>query len=244
MLPEQNETVETQTPETAVTTEDTTTSASKKKPFILIIVGVVLLALGYLAFFTDFFATPPATVNGVSISQVELDNSITNVTDELAAQGVDISTDQAKGIIESDALNRLINTELLLQAAAAAGYSVEEGAVNDQVELLTNQFGGKEKLNEHLAELKLTEEMMREDISEQLSVEAYLTGETKIAEITASEEDVINFYNNLRDQYGDQLPPLPDIRLQVEGDVLGQKQQELLGQILADLRAEASVIIN
>jgi len=83
--------------------------------------------------------------------------------------------------------------------------------------------------------------MLRNDVREQIIVGDYLEKETAVGSITVTEEEIASFYENLKTQYGEQLPPLEDIRTQMEADIKIQKQQGVLSEILADLRANAEV---
>lgn len=212
-------------------------------------VAIAAIILGYVFLFTDiklsalipFGKDTVALVNGVAIKQVEFQNSVKNVTDAYIQQGVDVTDPATQEIIESEAVKRLINTELLLQSANAAGYTADETRVDEQVAALTNDFGGEEALQTRLDELHITKDMLRNDVREQIIVSDYLEKETAVGSITVNDEEIATFYENLKTQYGDKLPPLEDIKAQIEADIKVQKQQGVLGEILADLRANAEV---
>ena len=217
--------------------------------WIGIVVAVMALILGYVFLFTDsklsdmmpFGRDTVALVNGEAIKQIEFQNSIKNVTDAYVQQGIDVTDPATIEVIESEAVKRLINTELLLQAANKAGYTADDERVAGQLTILKEEFGGDEALEARLAELNLTEEMLYNDVREQIIVGDYLEKETAVGTVAVSEEEISTFYENLKGQYGEQLPPLEDIKTQIEADVRIQKQQAVLSEVLADLRAVADV---
>ena len=230
-------------------TQTETLQGSSKNMWVGIVITVIILVLGYVFLFTDtklanimpFNKGTVALVNGVAINQIEFQNSVKNVTEAYVQQGLDIEDPATKDVINSEAVKRLINTELLLQAASKAGYTADDARVEEQVEVLTKEFGGKEALMSRLAELQIDERMLHNDVREQIIVSNYLEKETAVGSITVNDEEVAIFYENLKTQYGEQLPPLEDIRTQVEADIRVQKQQGVLSEILADLRAAAEV---
>jgi len=248
-----NEPTSTETNDTAVEAviSDKTAKNKNANLHMWIGIGVALMAmiLGYLFLFTDIKLTSlipfgkdtVALVNGVPIKQVEFQNSVKNVTDAYSQQGVDVTDPATQEMIASEAVKRLINTELLLQAANNAGYTADDTKVDEQVASLISEFGGEEALQIRLSELNITKDMLRNDVREQIIVSDYLEQETAIGTITVTEEEINTFYENLKTQYGEQLPPKEEIRSQMETDIKIQKQQGVLSEILADLRAQAEV---
>lgn len=239
----------TPAPEPA-STEEAPTNTSKKNIIIGAAIAVVAVAIGYAAFFTDTFgdlvsfnSKTVATVNGVSITRVDFENSLKNVKNSITAQGADPEDPNIQEVVEGEALKQLINTQLLLQAAAEAGYEVDEEELEKQMMQLEINYGGTEQLENAMSELGITQDMLREDVGEQMLVNQYLEHETEIAKITASDEEVEAFYENLKPEFGDELPPLDDIREPITKDILEQKQRGMLGSILANLRAQAEVEI-
>lgn len=230
---------------------ETTSKIKTNNIYIWVGVGVAIttLILGYIFLFTDiklsnlipFGKDTIALVNGVPIKQAEFQNSVKNVTDAYTQQGVDVNDPATREVIESEAVKRLINTELLLQAAAGAGHTADDAQVDEQVSALIAEFGGEEALQTRLSELNITKEMLRNDVREQIIVGDYLEKETEVGSITVTDEEINTFFENLKAQYGKQLPPLEDIKVQIEDDIKVQKQQGVLSEILANLRANAEV---
>lgn len=261
MTPEETTTPEAATDttlpsnDTSTTAADTHTTQHANKRNLTIGIGVTVLALilGYAFLFTDvlptknpFESNAAARVNGVTIATEEYEHSLENVTQTLQLQGIDTTDETIQEQMKSEALNRVINTQLLLQAATAGGYTADEAAINEQFSLLEEQFGGADGLAEQLTTLEIDETMLREDIAEQIIVTQYLEGETTIEEITVTDEEVQEFYNSLVAQAGDNtesLPALEDVRPQIETELISQKQQQMLADILANLRAQADVEI-
>jgi len=231
--------------------EGTTSGMSGRNMLIGVVLALAVLVLGYLFLFSDL--TPGslnpmerdvvALVNGEPITENELQNSIRNVTDSMTAQGMDVENTESAGVIESEALNQLINTELLLQAAQTAGYRASDEEIATEIAQLETNFGSAAELETRLTELNIDRQALERDVAEQLIVSNYLENETPVGEITVTQEELETFYASLVEQYGEQLPPQEEIQEQLEGELTAQKQREILGTILAELRAAAEVEI-
>lgn len=251
-----SETTATPAESVAAVTSEPAVEEAKKPNKINTIIGVVValvaFGLGYLILFTNvnllsyvpFVETSVATVNGVSISQTEFDNSFQSVVNSMTARGANVNDPGVIEVMRSEAMSQLVNTQLLLQAAKEAGYGANEEEIAEQIAQLEADFGGREALDERLAELNITQEMFKQDIEEQVAVSAYLRDETPVGGTEVTEEEIDEFYANLQQQYGEQLPPREDIETQMIADIQIQKQQSLLSAILADLRADAEIEIN
>lgn len=254
---EQSET-KTEVAETTAATETTTPETAESKPAKksgglknkLIVIGILLVgfvAAGLVVAQKDgaFGLSAAAYVNGEAITQEQLDNTTSNLTAQLAAQGFDTSSADAQEQIAQDALNRLINTRMLIQAASDNGYEASEEQIETQVAAITEQIGGEEALSNYLTDVEMSESEMREDIAEQISVDNYLNGETGIASIEITDEEAQEYYNQLSSQYaGEDIPALEEVQDQLKQDLLAQKQELLLGEVIADLRANAVIKIN
>ncbi len=231
---------------------EATPKTSNRNLIFGIVVMVLALGIGYVTLFTDikltsylpFTQTAVATVNGVTISEAEYNNSAASVRANIEAQGGDVATEGAQASIQSQAISQLINAELLIQAAEAAGYSAEQAEIDEQIASIEENFGGAEAFAERLEELNITQEMFRQDVYEQVMVTAFIEGETDIAQTEVSDEEIDAFYKNIQAQYGEDIPSAEDLREQIVADIQIQKQQEQLGELLAELRAAADIEIN
>lgn len=226
--------------------------ASNRNLIIGIVTMLVAIAAGYFFLFSEksFTSLVPfneslavAVVNGEKIERFELDKSTDDLMNSLAQQGMDVNAEGFRAQVEQEALTRLINTKLLLQKAQNENYTAKDEEVNAQLATIEASFGGRPGLDARLGELGITYEMLVEDVKEQVIVTSYLEATTPILAITATEEEVNAYYETLKQQYGESLPPLTEIRPQVEQEFKAQKQQQIVGEVIATLRSEANVEI-
>lgn len=223
------------------------TTESKKFPAKLILTIVILVIIGAVAYATmkdsALFSKPAATVNGAVITKIELENTSASIAQQMSAQGYPVEMESVQEQIKGDALNRLINTKLLVQAAETASYEATDEEIDTSIAELASQFGGEEAFAEYLKSTSLTDDMVRQDIREQILVDKYLVNETTLSSIEAEESEVAEFYEGLLEEYGEELPALVEIEAQITADIVAQKQQVALSEHLAMLRADADVVI-
>lgn len=246
---------------TANPTPTEPTAAPGKSSSAALIIGIVILLLavaGYAAYHfwpelrsaTEGDAaqengdtSPVATVNGESISRAQYDETLARVTAQAEQQGLDISDPQVASEIQNQVIDSLVNNLLLVQAATAADISPTEAAIDEQMASIITQFGGEEALQTQMESLDLTEAEVRADISEQLAVEELVTGEVDLESITVTDAEVQEFYDTIAAQNPDLVPPLADVSEQIEAQLQAEKEQVLIDELLASLRAQADIEI-
>ncbi len=181
-----------------------------------------------------------ATVNGTKIYQAELDESVNLLSQSAAAQGADVSDPATLAEIRTQALDVLISNTLITAAAEKEGVTVSADDVQKQYDELLAQFGTQEELSAKMTEVGLTEEKLRTNISDRILADRYVEAVTDIETVTVTDEEIAEFLKAVSTN-GAEMPPLEEIRPQIEAQLIGQKQQELITSLLEKLRAEASV---
>lgn len=199
---------------------------------------IVVVALGAWYFLSQGDSAPVensepvATVNGEEITRSELDALRTQVATQ---QNTDPGT-----IDEKQVLDTLIAQALIRQAAAQTDVTVSDEQVAAEVSSLTAQVGGEEAFTQAMAAQGITEDELRSQIRDQLITQAYLEQELELSQITATDEEVTTAYEEIATG-GEEVPPLEEVRGQVEELVIQQKQQTEVDALIAQLRAEAEV---
>ncbi len=183
-----------------------------------------------------------ATVNGAKIYQAELDESINLLSQSAAAQGANITDPATLAEIRTQALEVLISNTLITAAAEAEGITVSEEDVQKQYDDLTAQFGTPEELAAKMTEVGLTEEKLRENISDRILADRYVEAVTDIETVAVTDEEVAEFVKTISAD-GAKIPPLEEIRPQIESQLIMQKQQEIITTLVEKLRTEATVEI-
>lgn len=146
-----------------------------------------------------------ATVNGVTIPESEITNTIEAVR---AQQGLDteeawgnflVSSNMTPESVREQILDSLIDQELMKQGASDLGVSVDTAEVDSAVESMKANFSSDEAWQEALKQAGFTEESYRETVTNSLlqqAVSAYFTDNA-----VPSEEDLLEAANNYASYY-------------------------------------------
>lgn len=223
---------------------------TKGWPWKAFIAGVVVAVGGHYIYTTlqapatekmdGEFPAVVAIVNGEELTATELENSITQVKALAASTASETEQPKSESEITEEALELITNTRLLVQAARASEIEIEEAAIDQQIEILETNFGGAAALERQASSLGLSPEDLRMDIEEQLLVDLYLRSTIDIEAIEVTSEEIQAFYDEVVEG-GQQLPPLESISAQIELQIQGQKQDEMINELIASLRNEAAI---
>jgi hypothetical protein len=187
---------------------------------------------------------PVAHVNGIPVERAEYLENVTLYLQNAEQQGADVTDPALQEQIKQQVLDSLISTTILLSAATAANLTVNEADVDAEISIITEQMGGEEQLQIQLQNVGLTEEKLRSNITDQLLMTAYINAETDVETLTATDEEIVAFYNEISANAEEgTLPPLADIRSQIETQILAEKQQEVVDAFLASLQENAEIEI-
>ncbi len=227
------------------------------KYFIAIII-VVLIVLGVLYFLekegrssTNIFgalleqqyaSAAVAMVNGESITNKDLTAGIRQFSQVAAAQGADTEDPTVQASIRSQALEIMVNTELLLQAAAAQGIVVTDEEVVTRLSELVAQIGGEEAMHERMAALGVDEERLHRDVRNEIVISQLLDGLFADKDLTVTDEEVQETYD-LASEGSVSVPPLEEVRAQIEAQLSAAKEQEIIDEYLSTLKETAEVEI-
>lgn len=245
------------TPEITATNEDAGTNGdtnpsglvvqkkwSKQRLIALTIVVLgVLIAGGYYLYKTQFSdGGPVAIVNGLKIAREEFNSNVSMISQTASLQGADITDPAVQKEINDQALDILVSSTLLVAGAESAGISIEEDAIEAEYQKLLTQVGGAEQLTKLMTEAGFTEKKVRENLSEQLAIRAFLDKETGVDEINISDDEVQALYDSYKTG-GVELPPFEEIQVQLSEQIRTQKQQEIVETFIASLREKATIEI-
>ncbi len=184
--------------------------------------------------------TAAATVNGSKISEYDLNISMTQLSSGAAAQGANVTDPAVQTEIKTQALEMLINTELLKQEAANREIVVTEEEVNTRLETLKTDVGGEEVLNQRMAEFGINKKTLLRDIKNELTIQKLLDEVFKEKSVVVTEEEIVAFY----DQAGGAeagLPGIDEVRTQIEAQLKATKEQGVVTTYLEELRGKADI---
>lgn len=214
---------------------------------ILVVIGVVGFAVyGKDKSDTQQVATTDtavATVNGVEIKKSVFDTQFAAAIASLSGQGVDTTSTSSVATIKGQVLDNLIANELVNQGVAKAGVKASDADVEAQFQALVTQAGDAQKFAEQLKTANLTEAQLRTNISTQLAIQAYLLQNINASSTAVTDAEIKKFYDdNTKGQTG--VPALKDVSAQIKQQLTLNKQQALVNEFIAKLRASATVQTN
>ena len=133
----------------------------------------------------------------------------------------------------------------LVQGVTKAGIKATPAEVETQFQAVLKQTGGAEGLAAELTKSNLTEAQLRENISKQLAVQAYLLQNIDVKSITVTDAEVAQFYADYSKAQKDAgvktVPALKELSAQIKQQITANKEQTLIVNFIASLRAAAKV---
>lgn len=188
-----------------------------------------------------------ATVNGTAIPKAAYDTGLASAIASYKSQGVDVAADATKlSQVKTQVLDDLIGNELLIQGAVSSGIKTTPAEVEKQFQTILTQAGGSEGLKTALAQNNLTEAQLRENISKQLTIQAYLLANIDTKSITVSDAEIAQFYADYSKAQTTasstvKVPALKDLSGPIKQQLISDKQQTLITNFVASLRAKAKI---
>lgn len=183
-----------------------------------------------------------AIVNGEELKRSEYEQVLAQTKNALAQQGGTAQTPEEQKQIESQAMDTLVSQTLVLQAAAQAGITPSNEDIESQLSQVSAQFGDGTAFESALAAQGLSKDVLREQISQKLTIQSYLKQNVDLSTITVTDAEVEAFYNEISAN-SKSVPPLEEVREQVKNSLIQQKQQEKIATVVDDLRSQGDVEI-
>jgi FKBP-type peptidyl-prolyl cis-trans isomerase (trigger factor) len=216
---------------------------------LLIVVGLWFMLVKQGRLTTGAFSVPlsylkehqaAAVVNGVEVSVSDFESTLRQLTVNVEQQGVDTTDDAIVADLRNQAIDSLVNTEVLRQVAEAGGATASEEDITTRYQQIAQSLGGEEGLKSKMQELGVSEDMLRRDIRNDILIQAHLEKAVDLSSITVSEEEIEAFYNEATASLED-APALSEVREQVEQQIRFGKEQELVAAYVASVREQATV---
>jgi len=211
-----------------------------------VLVVIVIILYGVFSLGKSKIATTEkvATVNGVEITKIAYDAQVSSLTVALQSQGVDVTSATKQAEINKQALDNLINNELVTQGVKSSGIKVTDAEVEAQFQTIVTQNGGQDGFTAALVKANMTEVQLKTNIANQLAIEKYLLTNVNINGITVTDTEVSDFYTQYSKANGTSTPPLKDISAQIKQQITVNKQQILVNDFIASLKAKATIVTN
>lgn len=247
--------------ETPVSTVVATTPAASRAVMQYVIAGVIVLLMGVGLWYvleeqgrvnTGVFTTitelvnpgpAAAEVNGVKIPLATYEKNRIQIENNAAAQGLTVTDEAVKAEISKQAIDVLINTELLKQAAAKEGITVTQEQIDTRYQEIIASLGGEDALEAKMVELAITEDSLQSDIKGEILIQSYLSKAVDLSKVTVDEADVKAVYDQANTP-GATLPPLAEVKADIEAQLKSTKEQELVNAHIETLRTDAKIETN
>ena len=218
---------------------------------LVIIVGLLIFGLekqGRIS--TDIFSpltssidrTPVAKVNGAEIIKSDYESSLQQLLQMAASQGASTTDPALLSQYQKQAMDTLVNGELLRQSALAAGLTASSEDIEKRYNEIRDGVGGADLLAERMNEFKITEQSLRRDIENEILIQGLFTSVFVGDKAEVTEEEVIAFYDGLGGKEAG-LPPLAEVKDQVIQQIKLDRQQQEAGKYIEELRAKAKIEI-
>lgn len=187
--------------------------------------------------------TTVAKVNGVEITRADLTLVENRMAESQGTTTASLSPDVRKAL-EKEALDSLIAQKLVQQAIVKEGLTASSTQVDAQMEQIKGQFESQTAYAAALTQENLTEEKLREQITEELSAENYFNTKLNLKNIAATETEIQAYYNESI-KGSTNVPPYNDVKDQVKTMLIQEKQREMIVNHIQELRdaAEVEVLI-
>lgn len=183
-----------------------------------------------------------AVVNGDEIINSELDTSIQQFGQAAQAQGVDITNPDAITEIRTQALDVLVNTRLLKQAAAEQGISVTDEEVTERLSVIESEIGGVEVLAARMEDLGISTEQLQKDVKDELIIQQLLDTVFAESDISVGEEELMTVYEEAGGADAG-LPDFEEVKPQIEAQVKASKEQVVIDEYLNSLKSDSEIDI-
>ncbi len=189
-----------------------------------------------------------AVVNGHKIKGAAFNRMLTQVhlQDEQQAQQGQAAPSPSAKEEKKQAIDTVVGTELLAQAADAHGYKTSKKSVDQQISSVKKQYPTKKKLQQALKKNHLTMGELRSEIGNQLKIQAYVKKE--LGPFTVSNQQITTYYAQLKQQAKagggkSSLPPLKKVKPQIKQQLQNEQQQQKVRSQVAKLKKKGDVNI-
>jgi len=178
-----------------------------------------------------------AVVNGQPLSVNEFDRHKQIVKESYAQQQLEWDEEKMNSLL----LDHLIGQTLMMQEAEKEGFVPGLEVIDEKINELKSQFPTEEYFYEALANQNLTLEQLRFDICQEISINSYLEKMIPKEEIIATDEEISSLYQQYKENFGEQMPELEDIKLQLKRMIVHQKASQAISRVVEKLRAQSKI---
>jgi hypothetical protein len=219
---------------------------------IVLLMGVALWYLleeqgrvqtGYFDSMKDLVMPEAAAVivNGEKVPLALFTKNQEQLTLQASGQGLDPADPTVSEQIKQQAIDLLINSALLRQAARAAGITVTDEQIDARYQTIVDSQGGEEALMARMAELNITKDGLMQDINDEILIQTHLSSAVDTSGLVVTDEEIEALYASVTSNPEVEVPPLEEVRAQIEQEIRFTKEQELISAYIETLKTEAAI---
>lgn len=188
-----------------------------------------------------------AEVNGEEVTRDEFVPVYEASYQAAASQAQMTGEEPDEDALRKQALDDLVDTELLAQEAESRGIEVSDEDIDAELTDLAEQNGMKsaDELLEAVAGQGLDEEQARDQVETQVMVEQLVVDEN--GPIEPTDKELRTIYDEAKAQQaqsgqeGQKFPPFAEVRDQIVDQAVAQETGEVAQGLLEDLKADADI---
>lgn len=185
---------------------------------------------------------PVARVNGEEISRLDYQNRLKDITTALTRQRFNTTNTRIAAQIRQQAIAELVNFALLRQTAEEKGYTATPAQVEESYKSVVTEMGDEEVLELVLQDRDMTVQQMREQLRQQIIVDQYIEATIDLDAVTLEPGEVQEYYDTVSVNNTD-IPSFDNVKDELTVQLLTQKQQQLVTDVIQTLRADAEIEI-
>lgn len=137
--------------------------------------------------------TNAASVNGVGITEAEVQKETERFTRQASAAGQQVSPEQMKEL-RKEVLDSLVSREVVYQESQRRGLKVDEKEIDDKIGDLKKGFPSESEYQAVLQRMNVTEAELRKQVSRQLAMKK-LIDQTIVPDVTIADAEVKKYYD-------------------------------------------------
>lgn len=192
-----------------------------------------------------------AVVNGEEISGESFSENYESQYQQLTMQAQMTGEEPDQEELKSQALDMMINSELLVAKAEDEGFSASDDDIDEYLDSMAEENGleSADALQEEFEAQGLSEDRVREDIQKEVLIEQVIDtidipepSDDELQEIYDMQVEQLEAMNEqVEEDQAQEVPSFEELEPELEEQAVAQKENEAVTELLEDLREDADI---
>lgn len=192
-----------------------------------------------------------AVVNGEEISGESFSKNYESQYQQLTMQAQMTGEEPDQEELKSQALDMMIDSELLVAKAEDEGFSASEDDIDEYLASMAEENGleSADALQEEFEAQGLSEDRVREDIQKEVLIEQVIDtidipepSDDELQEIYDMQVEQLEAMNEqVEEDQAQEVPSFEELEPELEEQAVAQKENEAVTELLDDLRDDADI---